>query len=63
MQKAFSTALINIASLGEVDKLNDRLGNQDIYHDGLILYLQAGEVVRLERNASIEINIFVEEQG
>ena len=36
IQKAISTAL-TVASLGEVDRLKDRLGYKDIYHDGLVL--------------------------
>ena len=55
IQKAISTAL-SIASLGEVDRLKERKGYKDIYHDGLIVYLQSGEVFRLEKNASIELN-------
>ncbi len=46
IQKAISTAL-TVASLGEVDRLKDKLGYKDIYHDGLIVYLQSGEVFRL----------------
>ena len=60
IQKVISTAL-SIASLGEVDKLKEREGYKDIYHDGLIVYLQTGEVFRLEKNASIELNNFVDE--
>lgn len=34
-----------IASFGEVDRLKkDILGYRDIYHDGLIVYLQSREV-------------------
>ena len=62
IQKAISTAL-TVASLGEVDRLKDRLGYKDIYHDGLIVYLQSGEVFRLEKNASIELNNFTKEQN
>jgi hypothetical protein len=62
IQKAISTAL-SIASLGEVDKLKERNGYKDIYHDGLIIYLESGEVFRLEKNASIELNNFVNEDN
>jgi len=62
IQKAISTAL-TVASLGGVDRLKDRLGYKDIYHDGLIVYLQSGEVFRLEKNASIELNNFTKEQN
>ena len=62
IQKAISTAL-TVASLGEVDRLKDKLGYKDIYHDGLIVYLQSGEVFRLEKNASIELNNFTKEQN
>jgi hypothetical protein len=62
IQKAISTAL-SIASLGEVDRLKERKGYKDIYHDGLIVYLQSGEVFRLEKNASIELNNFVNEEN
>ena len=61
IQKAVEMAL-SIASLGEVDRLKNRLGYKDIYHDGLIIYLQSGEVFRLEKNASIELNNFVNEK-
>ena len=60
IQKAISMAL-SVASLGEVDRLKEREGYKDIYHDGLIVYLQSGEVFRLEKNASIELNNFVDE--
>ncbi len=62
IQKAISTAL-SIASLGEVDRLKERKGYKDIYHDGLIVYLQSGEVFRLEKNASIELNNFTKEEN
>jgi hypothetical protein len=62
IQKAISTAS-TVASLGEVDRLKDKLGYKDIYHDGLIVYLQSGEVFRLEKNASIESNNFTKEQN
>jgi hypothetical protein len=62
IQKAISTAL-SIASLGEVDKLKERNGYKDIYHDGLIVYFESGEVFRLETNASIELNNFVNEDN
>ena len=62
IQKAISTAL-SIASLGEVDRLKERKGYKDIYHDGLIIYLESGEVFRLEKNASIELNNFVNEDN
>lgn len=60
IQKAISTAL-NIMTLGSVDKTKNRLGYSDIYHDSIIVHLKTGELLRLEKNAYIELSYFTKE--
>ena len=39
------------------------MGYSDIFHDGVIVHLQSGEIFRLEKNAVIELNDFMREPG
>ena len=62
LQKAISTAL-TVMSLGKVEDVKNKMGYNDITHDGVIVHLQSGEIFRLEKNAVIELNDFIREPG